>query len=609
VKSIFTGFFVLILLFVIPTNVKTQDIQVSSRSEHIQVDSDTSYTVNVTVMLKASSVPVVYPIFYDHELEQVYDLEVHRIKRNRFRTFNDPVITEETIDLDHITSKKVKYIFIPADTETKITYKISCNELMYFADLRFFSFFQTDTIRYRVSIPEMFSFSYIATHTDLLDYLTIDSLKTDNFYEWNIELTPVKVEPDPLMYFGIYRNRKLPILRTVVVPKAFKNNEESYLNNWFLGKSESVKALDTAAKEKIDELTLGLTDSTMILEAIYNFVKSNFKYVSIQIGMGAFIPSHVNEVFINKQGDCKDLSNFLCEALNYKGIESYLALAATYDHISDCDFPSLGSANHVVCVAYIDGNPVILDPTDPIHIPNKPVQSIQGSTILIINPDGGEYHEVETFSPQQNGISYEIELAAYSDESLLEGGFKVRYEGISGNFLKRTILDLSDDKIDRLTNQHYKLVFNHQSVNEIRFLNHQDSITAEGDLSVKGKIFHDENNQILFIDFLPGLIESKQRETLLDGTFIGNTISKNVKLQITMDRKFEPFDPVSHVFSENGASLSLKISNPSDYIIKYEYDFILDHILMDGENTEIVNQILNAFKRISNEPIILKSKS
>ena len=108
----------------------------------------------------------------------------------------------------------------------------------------------------------------------------------------------------------------------------------------------------------------------------------------------------------------------MSEALNYKGIRSDIALAATFNHISDCDFPSLCSANHVVSVVYPDNKPVVLDPTDPIHLPGLPVQGIQERTILIINPEGGAYFKPERFAPQNNMINYEIKLQVNSEKSV-----------------------------------------------------------------------------------------------------------------------------------------------------------------------------------------------
>lgn len=68
------GFF---LLFAIHTNGISQSIQVRSLSEQIQVNSDTTYTINVAIILKENTEPLAYPVFYDHELEQVSDIKVY----------------------------------------------------------------------------------------------------------------------------------------------------------------------------------------------------------------------------------------------------------------------------------------------------------------------------------------------------------------------------------------------------------------------------------------------------------------------------------------------------------------------------------------------------
>lgn len=597
------------ILFLVSLNLSAQNNYINILEENITINKDSSFTKNVSIILKESINIITYPVFYDRELEEISDLRVYQKKGNRFKIVKDPYIEEDEIDIDYITSRKVKSVSLPPGAEAKITYNVKCSELMYFSNLYFFSYDSIDTLKYHINIPETFCFSHDIIYKDSLKYLAIDSLKTDSITRWNIEVVPAKVEPNHLMYFGIYRNLKVPLMRTIVVPAAYKNKEKEYMNDWYLKNVSSRRGLDTAAIQKIEELTIGIDDPGKVMDTIYNYVRTNFKYVAIEIGMGAFVPSHVNEVFLNKQGDCKDLSNFLSEALNYKGIKSNVALAATYNHISDCDFPSLGSANHVVCVTYMNGKPIILDPTDPIHIPETPVQSIQERSILIIEPSGGEFYKVNGFPPQQNEINYEIALKAYPDRKLMEGNFKAVYKGISGNYLRREFMDVSSDSKNSNQNEHYESVFGNQSVDDLHIHNHAKTIEVEGLLSVNGKIFDDSDNRFLFIDFLPRLIETEDRETLLEGTHLGSTIYKNVMLKITLDKSFEAFDPVEYNFSNEGISLKMKITNSSDLNIECNYEFFLDHIFIDNENLDIINEIIESFNKISNEPVILKNKS
>jgi hypothetical protein len=590
-------------------NAFTQDIQITSRTENIQINCDSSFTRHITVLLKKCNDWIVYPVFYDHELEEVSDFKVFTRKGRRYKLNSNPVILEKAVKFGYISSKRVKSVVIPPDTDARIEYTLTCNELLYFTGLPLFSYDETDTLKYQLAIPEDFWFSHSIIHADSLEYLSIDSLKTDGMMKWFIEVRPRKVEPDLLTFFGFYRNIKVPLVRTIVVPAAYKNLEREFLNNWYLSKLETRRGLDSTTISVIEKLTFGITDQMMILETIYQYVQSNFKYVSIQIGMGAFIPVHANEVFVTKQGDCKALSIFLSEALNHKGIKSHLALAATYEHVSDCDFPSLGSANHVICVAWIDDEQIILDPTDPVHFPKMPVQSLQERTIFITGVNGGEYHKIAGLPPVDNKISYEIDLKANSDQKFLKGRFKAVYEGLSGNYLRHAFLNIGEDRISGTGKKHYESVFNSLSITAISIDNNRDSVVVKGEIPAIGEIFNDDGNQYLFIDFLPRLIESEKRETLLKGTFIGNTIHKTVKLRIELDELVESLKPIERIFSSDGVSLTLSISMPADYLIEIEYDFVLEHIFIEKENINNVNQILKDFKKVCHEPIILKKQN
>ncbi|RKN80252.1 transglutaminase-like domain-containing protein [Ulvibacterium marinum] len=599
--------FFLLSLFVTSVQGIAQNISIENRVEDIIIKKDTSFVKHVSVVIKESEQEVLYPIFYDNELEKISDIQVYSKKGKRFKPVKDKVIIEDDVELEYIASKKVKTIIIPPGSKSKISYTVDCDELMYFSDLRFFSYNKVDTLKYKLQVPDTFQFVHNAIYEESLEYVSMDSISMDSTTKWNIEVVPERIEPDPLAFFGIYRNKKSPLMRTIVVPASYKDNATKYLNDWYLQKVQAKRGLSPKVIHKINELTKGKSEPSDILDILYNYVKNNFKYVAIEIGMGAFIPTHANEVFSQKEGDCKDLSNFLSEALNYKGINSHIALAATYDHISDCDFPSLSSANHVVCMAYLNDIPIILDPTDPIHSPKTPVQSIQNRSILIVNPSGGEWHKAQGFTPRQNLIDYNIELKEGSDK-ILVGGFQVSYNGISGNFLRRGFIHLDEKKTNASIEKHFTSVFGNQSIEDFSISPQTNMVDAKGKLSINGKIFNDSGSRVLFLDFLPIPLETQERGELLEGTHLGSNLSKRVHLKIEMNKVFEAFKPIEHIFSDERVSLKLKITNPSDFIIWVEYEFECDYNLVNKENSKAINKILTSFKNVINDPIILKKK-
>ncbi|MCG2420079.1 transglutaminase-like domain-containing protein [Aequorivita sp. F47161] len=583
-----------------------QDFQLKSKLERIEIQADSSFVKEIAIVFKKSDVPRLYPIIYDTELEQLTNVQLFEQKGRRLKELSVKNMYEEAAKLDYITSKKIKIVEIPADIEVKLTYLISCKELMYFSSLQFFSYDQIDTLNYEINVPLEFKFTHNTIYQDSLSFFAIDSISTNTGSMWNIKVAPKKVEPDPLQFFGIYKNMKVPFMRTLVMPSSYNNQPINYMNDWYFKQVAPKQGLSVSVKEKIDALTANTTDPSQIVNIIYNYVKSNFKYVAIEIGMGAFIPSHVNEVYLNKQGDCKDLSNLLSEALKYKGIDSHIALAATFDHISDCDFPSLSSANHVIAIAYINDETVLLDPTDPIHVAGTPVQSLQDRTVLIVSSKGGSFYKVKGFSPQQNEIFYALDLKIDSNDMNIKGTFNVDYNGLSSNYLRRILKSEGEKEFANYAETFYDEIFGNQLISDLTILNQANKLHLQGNIAINGKTFNDDTNKYLFIDFLPRLIETERRETLIDGTYLHNPYNKKVLVNIKLDQPVETFNPIEHTFEGEGISLNVTQRALSNLEIEISYDFIFDHIFIDKENISKTNEILESFKKIINAPIVLK---
>jgi hypothetical protein len=82
---------------------------------------------------------------------------------------------------------------------------------------------------------------------------------------------------------------------------------------------------------------------------LYNYLQQNFRYVSIQLGIGGLKPFSATFTDQKKYGDCKALSNYMKATLKAVGIKSYVAIInAEYDREPvDPDFPG-NQFNHVI---------------------------------------------------------------------------------------------------------------------------------------------------------------------------------------------------------------------------------------------------------------------
>jgi len=126
------------------------------------------------------------------------------------------------------------------------------------------------------------------------------------------------------------------------------------------GAADKVKVTNEI-KDLADELTLGTTDQRRQVEALYNWVSKNIRYVAIYLGHGGVVPHSAETILKNQYGDCKDHTVILAALLKAKGIESSPALINLGENYSLPKLAVMTPHNHVI--NYIPSLDIYLDST------------------------------------------------------------------------------------------------------------------------------------------------------------------------------------------------------------------------------------------------------
>src|SRR6185503_18169122 len=100
------------------------------------------------------------------------------------------------------------------------------------------------------------------------------------------------------------------------------------------------------------QLVKDASDNKEKIKRIYQYMQKNFRYVSIQLGIGGLKPFSAEFTDKKKYGDCKALSNYMKAALKSVGIPSHIAIInAEYNQEPvDPNFPANGFNHVILCV-------------------------------------------------------------------------------------------------------------------------------------------------------------------------------------------------------------------------------------------------------------------
>jgi transglutaminase-like putative cysteine protease len=233
---------------------------------------------------------------------------------------------------------------------------------------------------------------------------------------WEIRnVTPVI--PEPLM--PIWEDVTPSVL---LAPSQFKASgyegnmatwEEygKYIYRLLQGRDE----LPDNVKQDIRLLTQDLKSDMEKVQAVYNYMQKNTRYVSIQLGIGGWQPFEAKYVAAKRYGDCKALSNYTVALLREANIKGYYVeiQSGEDEPLLDESFPS-SQFNHVVACVPLGKDTIWLECTDPTRSTGYMGRSTGNRKAVLINESGGHivstprYHATDNL--QVRSVEGEIDL-------------------------------------------------------------------------------------------------------------------------------------------------------------------------------------------------------
>lgn len=166
------------------------------------------------------------------------------------------------------------------------------------------------------------------------------------------------------------------------------------VGDWFAALEHNARTITPEIRQKAKELTAGRATDLAKVEALYDFVSKNFRYVSLSLGAGRYQPRAAADVLKDEYGDCKDKATLLAALIEASGMQASPVLINSSVKL-DPDFPSPSQFDHVITRAVVDGKEIWLDSTPEIAPFRMLAYGLRHKQALLVEPGSGS-HVVET---------------------------------------------------------------------------------------------------------------------------------------------------------------------------------------------------------------------
>jgi tetratricopeptide (TPR) repeat protein len=163
---------------------------------------------------------------------------------------------------------------------------------------------------------------------------------------------------------------------------------------WYAGLEKDRRAPGPEVRAKAEELTKGLTTDLDKVEALYDFVAINFRYVSLSLGLGRYQPHPSSDVLHNQYGDCKDKHTLLASLLEAEGFHASSVLINSSRDL-DPEVPSPAQFDHVITMLPMGDQEVWMDTTSEVAPFRLLAYTLRHKQALVI-PASGTPHLEET---------------------------------------------------------------------------------------------------------------------------------------------------------------------------------------------------------------------
>src|SRR5229473_936487 len=166
------------------------------------------------------------------------------------------------------------------------------------------------------------------------------------------------------------------------------------MGRWYAGLEKDRRQPTAEIRAKAAALTAGKATDLDKIQALYDYVAPNFRYISLSFGVGRYQPHAAEDVLHNEYGDCKDKHTLLASLLEASGYHASSVLINSGRKL-DPDIPSPSQFDHVFTMLPLGKDEIWMDSTTEVA-PFRLLSAVLRKKQALIVPQQGAPHLEET---------------------------------------------------------------------------------------------------------------------------------------------------------------------------------------------------------------------
>lgn len=347
---------------------------------------------------------------------KVYDANGKQTGKYKKKEMTTVGVGEGLIEEGYVTYYHVSTTSYPVTVE--IRYEKKIKSTLSVPDFRFIHPHEGIVeSNYTARVPTEIPLRYKAENITIEPAVSIDGKY--KVYKWTVKnLSPIAYEEGAVSEGSRYPHIK--IVTDQFSHYGFRGDLSSWksFGTWIKDLYKGLDVLPPERQQFFLQLVKDAPDEKEKIRRIYKYMQQNFRYVSIQLGIGGLRPFSADFTDKKKYGDCKALSNYMKAALATVGIRSHVAIInATYNEPPvDPGFPS-NNFNHVILCVPSQGDSIWLECTSATAEFGQLGTFTENRNALLITEDGGVLAATPKSNSSANILSTRTTIAISDDLS------------------------------------------------------------------------------------------------------------------------------------------------------------------------------------------------